>query len=126
MNYTPTVAEAVLASHQVAYSMFDWDVVFNLKLNLTGFCNELQVAAMNCSASNKDVVDVDVEQEFLFLDLKHHPQPVAAVDVSPNLTARPVELVPTSAAGRQHSAPLTASDAGSEHVGSSSVKLQGD
>ncbi|GKB37340.1 hypothetical protein Tco_0882282 [Tanacetum coccineum] len=83
------------------------------------------------SASNKDAVDgrgLCSDQEFLFLDLKHHPQPVAAVDASPNPTARPVELVPTSAAGtgRQRSAPLTASDAGSEHVGSSSVKLQGE
>ncbi|GKC23789.1 hypothetical protein Tco_1025939 [Tanacetum coccineum] len=60
----------------------------------------------------------------LYLSMPNSNQQVIVRTCGRSCTG-PVELVPTSAAGRQRSAPLTASDAGSEHVGSSSVKLQG-
>ncbi|GJR84034.1 hypothetical protein Tco_0154819 [Tanacetum coccineum] len=110
-HYTDTDAHKMIGS---------WSVKQDNRLKLSRILGSIKAGIVNIlarqpiSASNKDAVDVDVEQEFLFLDLKHHPQPVAAADASSNPTARPVELVPTSAAGRQRSAPLTASDAGSE------------
>ncbi|GJW48269.1 hypothetical protein Tco_0079915 [Tanacetum coccineum] len=130
MNYTLTVAEAVLASHQVKEAQPD-----RSQMNYDPFADHIATricvvmnyqvyifAAMNCSASNKDAVDVDVEQEFLFLDLKltrNHRKLLKRPPESEN------RLLIECDHGRQRSAPLTASNAGSEHVGSSSVKLQG-
>ncbi|GJU16610.1 hypothetical protein Tco_1144576 [Tanacetum coccineum] len=74
MNYTPTVAEAVLASHQV-WELFLYYLKFGVPRRKGRTADELSrllmhiateyvvVAAMNYSASNKDAVDVDVEQE---------------------------------------------------------------